>query len=517
MSSLLQLDPKFIINIDEFISINSLTSILATDPNKVLFILSSACIAYFSNSDSSFLSQLSSLSLSTTKTSKKDDRYHPNVIPYYLEMYGDILTESEVRIFFEIISNTDSFIELLSSLASHESASDSFLFPHFLSKRDEERIHPEIFRRILYFTIFTNRISFCEDIRLRDPKKICVFTVKNDLEKERSFYNIPGESKFLFHGTHSKNMYSIARNGILSMSGTNFQSNGAAYGPGIYLSDSLSFASNYSNFDTSQKSLIILCYQVKNINKKNNNIFVQQDSETCLRAILWIRNFESDKMPILEGRILYVLEANRKHYVPISTETIGGYVERIPSQSNYLRVKDPAKEPRIKPNTRSVKRVTKEIAELFSLVEDMNNDIVRVNYVIPDDSTTPLLIEMKIPQDTSLYTQGEVLGVSTVVFAIYIHSDYPFEKPGFRIVRPCFVRGGGHITNGGSICASLLYGESWTPQLKIHGVLTTIMSLIADDQMEKPAVIDRTRLNVEYNYNDYLESYSNAGVSHGWS
>lgn len=52
-------------------------------------------------------------------------------------------------------------------------------------------------------------------------------------------------SCFLFHGSGIENWYSIMANGIKNCSGTSLMTSGAAYGPGIYLSNALGFSMGY--------------------------------------------------------------------------------------------------------------------------------------------------------------------------------------------------------------------------------------------------------------------------------
>eukprot|EP00004_Rigifila_ramosa_P007038 TRINITY_DN1795_c0_g2_i1.p1 TRINITY_DN1795_c0_g2~~TRINITY_DN1795_c0_g2_i1.p1 ORF type:complete len:719 (+),score=140.34 TRINITY_DN1795_c0_g2_i1:179-2158(+) len=53
-------------------------------------------------------------------------------------------------------------------------------------------------------------------------------------------------SFFAFHGTSFENIYSILRNGLRSLSSTRLQRNGAAYGAGVYFSNSAQYALGYS-------------------------------------------------------------------------------------------------------------------------------------------------------------------------------------------------------------------------------------------------------------------------------
>ncbi|CAK0801600.1 unnamed protein product [Prorocentrum cordatum] len=54
-------------------------------------------------------------------------------------------------------------------------------------------------------------------------------------------------SGFAFHGSPLPSWYSIVRNGLRNLSGTEFQNNGAAYGPGVYLADQLDVSEFYCN------------------------------------------------------------------------------------------------------------------------------------------------------------------------------------------------------------------------------------------------------------------------------
>ncbi|GMR54195.1 hypothetical protein PMAYCL1PPCAC_24390, partial [Pristionchus mayeri] len=54
-----------------------------------------------------------------------------------------------------------------------------------------------------------------------------------------------GKTRYLFHGSRQENWHSIIRSGLKNMSGTKYQLVGAAYGAGIYLSNSLQTSFRY--------------------------------------------------------------------------------------------------------------------------------------------------------------------------------------------------------------------------------------------------------------------------------
>jgi hypothetical protein len=80
-----------------------------------------------------------------------------------------------------------------------------------------------------------------------------MFRVINPPEKLMSFENAKqgrsssrANTEFLYHGSATSKWYSIIRNSLVVCSGTFRQVNGAAYGNGIYLTDSFDMAHSYS-------------------------------------------------------------------------------------------------------------------------------------------------------------------------------------------------------------------------------------------------------------------------------
>ena len=104
-------------------------------------------------------------------------------------------------------------------------------------------------------------------------------------------------SSFLFHGSGIENWYSIISNGIKNCSGTGLQLNGAAYGNGVYLSDTLAVSLSYGQSrEFLDSPYIIGIFEVfGNINdfRKAPSIFVVDDPKrVLLRHIL-----RCDNMP----------------------------------------------------------------------------------------------------------------------------------------------------------------------------------------------------------------------------
>lgn len=110
-------------------------------------------------------------------------------------------------------------------------------------------------------------------------------------------YSYEVESKFpreyfLFHGSPIQSWYPIVKNGLKVMSGTEFMTNGAAYGNGIYLSDQFSMSLGYSARNSTIYSKIRNIVGVFEIlggieqHKKTESIFVVSDDKIMLLRYL---------------------------------------------------------------------------------------------------------------------------------------------------------------------------------------------------------------------------------------
>jgi len=110
-------------------------------------------------------------------------------------------------------------------------------------------------------------------------------------------YSYEVESKFpkeyfLFHGTPIHSWYPIIKNGLKVMSGTEFMTNGAVYGNGIYLSDQFNMSFGYSSMSYSSGSKnrsIVGVFEIAGgtePHKKTSSIFVVSDDKILLLRYL---------------------------------------------------------------------------------------------------------------------------------------------------------------------------------------------------------------------------------------
>lgn len=145
---------------------------------------------------------------------------------------------------------------------------------------------------LLKFTIMSNNTKLkSENINknvnefneLNIDKDMICFEVGHDFIKQEKFC-IP-EPEYLYHGSSIGNWYSILRNGLKNCSGTKLMSCGAAYGNGIYFSNSADLSLGYSVGYTFR---VIGIAQVLNKEKykKCQTIYVVPDEDQVLLKYL---------------------------------------------------------------------------------------------------------------------------------------------------------------------------------------------------------------------------------------
>lgn len=129
-----------------------------------------------------------------------------------------------------------------------------------------------------------NKNNFIEKIEF--GKDIICFEIIHDITKKEKF-NVR-EPEFLFHGSNICNWYSIMRNGLKNCSGTTLMAHGAAYGNGIYFSDSAQLSNSYSrnNGDSDIRVMGIAQILNKNSYHKGGNVFVVPDEDKVLLKYL---------------------------------------------------------------------------------------------------------------------------------------------------------------------------------------------------------------------------------------
>ncbi len=144
-----------------------------------------------------------------------------------------------------------------------------------------------------------NTHSHADDQDQWTNDKIIVYTVDHSIYKQNKFDTNPNVVH-MFHGSHISNWYSIMRNGLKNYSGTEFMTNGQAYGKGIYFATDLMTSLSYSNLKSIDGPKIVGVVQVINSEKykKTNLIYVVPDENDVLLKYLVVINNKNEHFEI---------------------------------------------------------------------------------------------------------------------------------------------------------------------------------------------------------------------------
>ena len=151
-------------------------------------------------------------------------------------------------------------------------------------------------------TLFDNKndnvfVEAMGDIFLSNDKNVTVLQISYDPLTEVRFRG--AQTTYLFHGSSLSNWYSILRNGLKVYSKTKLMSAGAAYGEGIYLSDSAAFSHGYGvdKYCTSKCVAIgvVQTLQGKEAYHKAPSIYVVgNDAEIILRYVIVMKGSDQN-------------------------------------------------------------------------------------------------------------------------------------------------------------------------------------------------------------------------------
>lgn len=290
-------------------------------------------------------------------------------------------------------------------------------------------------------------------------------------------------SKYLFHGSMLNNWFSIIYNGLQIYSGTTKQANGASYGEGIYLSESIVLSNSYCR---SNANFVIGIFEVINpeMYKKNTNIYVVNDVED-LRLKYIVDVDKIDKKLLVE---------------------LGCYITKSKKQShtslkNYVGV---MKNKRLMVEYNKIKKMEQSLEEKnergnmeFELLDSDNMNLWNVKL-------------LKIDNESNLFKDMQTLKIDHILLEIEFTERYPIEPPMVRVLKPSFVPITGHVTDGGSICYELLTNQGWSPAINMESLLISLKAIISEDGrlngLENP----------RYTKKNAVAGYYRVLQAHGW-
>ncbi len=266
---------------------------------------------------------------------KFTDRDHmSDLTNEYIELITDISCRRSMDKFDALVTENLKNYKLLDKMLKQINSVSEYvsnvreLYDEFLPENDDE-FRKKILESLedktkillfdfMRFAIINNKLTLQRnDIVIGDPTKIVNDVVnKKHVHKFHQYEVIhtrevelefdvkrkkAGGSCFLFHGSGKQNWYSLMSNGIKVASGTKLMTTGAAYGPGVYASNTLAVSFGYSGHTPSAKdddandltkNQIVAVYEIignENTYMKTNAIYViPDDSLLIIRYLLAI-------------------------------------------------------------------------------------------------------------------------------------------------------------------------------------------------------------------------------------
>jgi ubiquitin-protein ligase len=309
-------------------------------------------------------------------------------------------------------------------------------------------------------------------------------SVKHTHQEEDRFKKAK-ETCYLYHGSSAENWYSIMRNGLKVGSKSKYFRNGAAYGNGIYLSNTISLSFGYSAGD----KIIVAVYEVignKSQYRKAENIYVVEDDSKVLLKYLLVFPY-SQKYGNLGADLTFIL--NKKFESGIKTDQT------------------------TKQCTISNKRMKRLMRE-YKLLSEEKPENLGFRFQVEDDSNFNMwkLYIGDFEGNDNIHNDMKTLGIQEVELEFNFNENYPFEPPFIRVVYPRFNFKTGHVTIGGAICMELLTNQGWDPTTSISTVVTYVKSAI----LEGDGRIDPVNYKNKYGMGEARQAFDRMLKTHGW-
>lgn len=287
-------------------------------------------------------------------------------------------------------------------------------------------------------------------------------------------------NKYLFHGSKVYNWFSILRNGLKSCSGTSLMRAGAAYGQGVYLSSSFSYAAGYGRYG---QSSVVGVFEILDDNieqyKKSHQIYVVPD----------------DKKVILR----YIIFINSNNYY-------GELDTKISKQFN-INLKKDKEITQISMSRKTIKRLHNEMKKLRKDEKTYGYELC-----IDDIQFNKWIILIHDFPPSEIKNDMEKFGVPYIEMEITFPDNFPFNPPFVRIISPRFKKLTGHITSFGALCMEVLTSKNWVPSYSLLSLIITIKTEI----MQGEGRLDPQMYDIPYNEKEALESFYRVSRSHGW-
>lgn len=228
------------------------------------------------------------------------------------------------------------------------------------------------------------------------------------------------KSCFLFHGSGKQNWYSLMCNGIKVASNTKLMTTGAAYGVGVYASDTLAVSYGYSGYggvptssdanssDTLSNNQIVAVYEIlgnKETYKKSNSIYVINDDTLLIIRYLIAIPTQSSQALVNDVSSKSILDSIAARNVVIQknfTRGMVGWRRRI-SEDLKKAARNPAitiyyfsgeKKIQFNPKVHNAKKIMKANAgapQTTTFLFDVKDQSVEVKFPLEYPATAPII------------------------------------------------------------------------------------------------------------------------------
>ncbi len=152
-----------------------------------------------------------------------------------------------------------------------------------VSKSNAQAVHPLSFA-MLQWVVSSNRSHLVRLGRekhlacMGTPHQFLLLSAPPEVEEAFSAKKAQKGTVWAFHGSRSENWHAILRQGVRNLSGTAGQLNGAAYGPGVYVSPTAAMSLGYSQI----RGAVARAANNNNNNNNNNRARNEEDGGVFL-------------------------------------------------------------------------------------------------------------------------------------------------------------------------------------------------------------------------------------------
>ncbi len=322
------------------------------------------------------------------------------------------------------------------------------------------------FYRVMRYILLTNSLNFQIDFQDEANNFIC-FKISNPYVLEDEFRSQVAKvstTHLKYHGSPIGNWFSLIAMGIKNYSNTPDMRCGAAFGSGIYLSNTYSFSKGYSDG-------VVGVYEVLghvNDYKKTSQIWVVPDESKLLLRYLVVDQGGSDIKTWMDLRFAKVASFS---------------------------------------TSKGARRLYKEYQMAARFARDTGIH-VKVN---EKNLFTWTVLLTGFDAQSDLGKDMQHYSIPNVQLRVQFSQDYPYHPPLIHVVSPRFLQQTAHVTSQGALCMELLTPSGWSQLMTMENILVQVKCLLVEG---------RGRIDVHathpYQTKEARDSFNAVAKAHGW-